>query len=101
MSSPTCFPDQKEEFFFKPNNTNENSSIIIGNYLDRIPTSSTSYLIDCNYASLEIRPSKYRPLQELIAAWMNEPSDYDLKEWPKIEKELSEHRIKFRQDESL
>ncbi len=37
--------------------------------------------------------SKYKSLQEIIISWMNDPSDHDINEWPKIEKDLKENKI--------
>lgn len=93
------------EIFFErsvANRQNSNlssGSLTVGDYQDQVAHSSTSYLVDLNYTLQEEgKSSKYRALQELIISWMNDPSDYDIKEWPNVEKELKENKLKFRND---
>lgn len=73
-------------------------SMTVGDYQDRLSSPSTSCLIDQNYKPLPCSSSNYLELQELINSWINEPNDYDTKEWPEIEKELKDHRLKFPHD---
>jgi len=73
-------------------------SVTVGDYQERLLGPSTSYLIDSNYKFLPCGSSKYGGLQKLIMSWMNEPNNYDVTEWPEIEKELKDHRLKFSDD---
>ena len=63
-------------------------SMTVGDYQDRLSSPSTSYLVDQNYQLSTCSSSNYRGLQELIISWMNEPNDYDVKEWPRSRKRV-------------
>jgi hypothetical protein len=73
-------------------------SVTTGDYQGQSTSSSISYLLDLNYKFSPSKSSSYRGLQELIISWMNESEDHDVREWPDIEKELNENRLKFRND---
>lgn len=95
-------PPYRQEMFFEPalgvRQSPKLGSLTVGDYQDRLVSSSTSYTIDPNYKLLPCNSSNYRELQELIMSWINEPDDNDIQEWPEIEKELNDHRLKFSDD---
>lgn len=85
-------------FIGRDNSNFSRGSMTVGDYQDKFFPLSTSYLIDPNYKFLSCKSSNYKGLQELISSWMNESNDYDVREWPEIEKELNDHRLKFPHD---
>jgi len=81
----------------RQNSNFSRGSVTVGDYENKIADTSKSYLADFDY---KLAPSlnKYRGLQELIVSWMNESSEFDITEWPDIEKTLNETRLKFPND---
>jgi hypothetical protein len=93
----------RPEIFFKANdfgrqNSNfSRGSVTVGDYDSKITDTPTSCLMDFDY-KLTRSLNKYKGLKELIVSWMNESSEFDIKEWPDIEKKLNENRLKFPND---
>lgn len=56
-----------------------------------------SVLFDDKYQPIaEISQVPGSPVSALLRGWLAESDDFDYKVWPEVDKEIKQHRVKFR-----
>ncbi len=56
-----------------------------------------SVLFDRHYQPItDLPPSPGSPVSTLIRSWLEESDDFDYHVWPEVDKEIKQHRVKFR-----